>query len=265
MGQPARINPFDPEAVAKMVGGTRGRRHFEDSLGTCIFTTRSSLANICRILSAATGWEFTKDDAIRFGRRTATLMRAFNLRCGITPDLEKPSKRYGSIPVDGPAKGQDIGARTEMVQAWYETVGYDPETGKPWPRPYRRWGWTSSFRHSGAEECAWLHLKDLQPPPTGQVAIEVVAWITKFVGGDGSTRKVFHEALRDGDTVRTVLRRLSGRFPQLHKALWDPETEISPSILKCWSMTRCSTSPIRWTARCRRGDGLALIGQYLGG
>ena len=31
LGQPARINPFDPEAVAKMVGGTRGRRHFEDS------------------------------------------------------------------------------------------------------------------------------------------------------------------------------------------------------------------------------------------
>jgi len=26
----------------------------------------------------------------------------------------------------------------------------------------------------------------------GQVEIEVVAWITKFVGGDGSTRKVYH-------------------------------------------------------------------------
>ena len=57
----------------------------------------------------------------------------------------------------------------------------------------------------------------------GQVEIEVVAWITKFVGGDGSTRKVYHEPLKDGDTVRKVLRRLSGRFPQLHKALWDPD------------------------------------------
>ena len=34
------------------------------------------------------------------------LLRTFNLRCGITPDLERPSKRYGSIPTDGPAKGQ---------------------------------------------------------------------------------------------------------------------------------------------------------------
>ena len=42
---------------------------------------------------------------------------------------------------------------------------------------------------------------------TDQVEIEVVAWITKFVGGDGSTRKVYHEPLRDGDTVRKVLRR----------------------------------------------------------
>src|SRR5919202_1924638 len=57
LGQPARINPFDPEAVARMVGGTRGRRHFEDSLGTCIFTTRTTLEMLCRVLSAATGWE----------------------------------------------------------------------------------------------------------------------------------------------------------------------------------------------------------------
>jgi aldehyde:ferredoxin oxidoreductase len=134
LGQPARINPFDPEAVARMVGGTRGRRHFEDSLGTCIFTTRTTLAMLCRVLSAATGWEFTKDDAVTFGRRTAALMRAFNVRCGITPDLEKPSKRYGSVPVDGPARGQNVGQNWDhMVRVWYDTVGYDPETGKPFP------------------------------------------------------------------------------------------------------------------------------------
>ena len=134
MGQPARINPFDPEAVARMVGGTQGRRQFEDSLGTCIFTTRALLATLCRTLSAATGWDFTKDEALLFGRRTVALMRAFNLRCGITPDLERPSKRYGSIPVDGPAQGQNIGAHWEqLLDVWYEMVGYDRQTGKPLP------------------------------------------------------------------------------------------------------------------------------------
>ena len=134
MGQPARINPFDPDAVARMVGGTRGRRQFEDSLGTCIFTTRTLLSVLCRTLSAATGWDFTKDEALLFGRRTAALMRAFNIRCGITPDLERPSKRYGSVPVDGPAQGQDIGAHWEhLLDVWYDTVGYDRRTGKPLP------------------------------------------------------------------------------------------------------------------------------------
>jgi aldehyde:ferredoxin oxidoreductase len=134
MGQPARINPFDPDAVARMVGGTQGRRQFEDSLGTCIFTTRALLATLCRTLSSATGWDFTKDEALRFGRRTVALMRAFNLRCGITPDLERPSKRYGSIPVDGPAQGQNIGAHWEqLLDVWYDTVGYDRQTGKPLP------------------------------------------------------------------------------------------------------------------------------------
>jgi molybdopterin converting factor small subunit len=99
----------------------------------------------------------------------------------------------------------------------------------------------------------------------GQVEIEVVAWITKFVGGDGSTRQVYHEPLKDGDTVRKVLRRLSGRFPQLHKALWDPDTGdlaehievlVNDAVL---DITHTLESPLR------TGDRLSLIGQYLGG
>ncbi len=98
-----------------------------------------------------------------------------------------------------------------------------------------------------------------------QIEIEVVAWITKFVGGDGSTRKVYYEPLGEGDTVRRVLRRLSGRFPQLHKALWDPATGdlaehievlVNDAVL---DITHTLDSPLQ------RGDRLALIGQYLGG
>ena len=33
-----------------------------------------------------------------------------------------------------PARGQDVGQNWEhMVRVWYDTVGYDPETGKPFP------------------------------------------------------------------------------------------------------------------------------------
>ena len=99
----------------------------------------------------------------------------------------------------------------------------------------------------------------------GELEIEVVAWITKFVGGDGSTRKVFRLPLRADDTVRKVLRRLSGRFPQLHKALWDPVTGdlaehieilVNDAVL---DLTHNLDSPVG------SSDKIALIGQYLGG
>lgn len=99
----------------------------------------------------------------------------------------------------------------------------------------------------------------------GHIEIEVVAWVTKFVGGDGSGRKVYTEALRPEDTVRKVLRRLSGHFPELHKALWDAqsgdlsehiEVLVNDAVL---DLTHSLDSPLH------TGDKLALIGQYLGG
>ena len=99
----------------------------------------------------------------------------------------------------------------------------------------------------------------------GSIEIEVVAWVTKFVGGDGSSRKVYQEALSEGDTVRTVLRRLSKGFPQLHKALWDPvsgdlgehiEVLVNDAVL---GIHHELDSPVQ------SSDKLALIGQYLGG
>jgi len=141
IGQPARVNPFDGEQVAKYVAGLRGRRSFEDSLGICIFTSRTRLEYICRALSAATGWTFTVDEALRFGRRTAAINRATALRCGHTGAMEYPSTRYGSTPVDGPAKGQAIRAQWEkMLDTWYAEVGFDRKTGRPWPKTLKGLG-----------------------------------------------------------------------------------------------------------------------------
>jgi aldehyde:ferredoxin oxidoreductase len=141
VGQPARINPFNGEEVAHYVAGLRGRKNFEDSLGICIFTTRTRLERICRALSAATGWNYTVEECIRFGNRTSAINRAVALRCGLTPDLERPSKRYSSTPVDGPAKGQSIMDQWDkMVDIWYRDVGYDRKTGKPLPGTLRALG-----------------------------------------------------------------------------------------------------------------------------
>jgi aldehyde:ferredoxin oxidoreductase len=141
IGLPGRINPFDGEQVAKLTSGILDRRHFEDSLGGCSFTFRARIELLARALSAATGWTYTLDEAMRLGRRTAAILRAFNLRCGIGPELESPSARYGSQPVDGPAKEHHVMKRWEhMVDVWYETVGYDRKTGKPKPETLKKLG-----------------------------------------------------------------------------------------------------------------------------
>jgi molybdopterin converting factor small subunit len=100
---------------------------------------------------------------------------------------------------------------------------------------------------------------------TGQVEIEVVAWVTKFVGGDGSSRKVYHQPLEEGDTVRTVLRRLSKAHPQLHKALWDADTgELGEHIEVLVNDAVLGVSHTL-DSSAQAGDHYALIGQYLGG
>ena len=99
------------------------------------------LEYICRALSAATGWNFTVDEALRFGKRTAAINRATALRCGHTGALEYPSARYGSTPTDGPAKGQAIRAQWEkMLDTWYSEVGFDRTSGKPLPKTLKDLG-----------------------------------------------------------------------------------------------------------------------------
>ena len=53
------------------------------------------------------------------------------------------------------------------------------------------------------------------------VKVELVAWANTFVGGDGSSRKVFEEPIVEGATVFSVLKGLSTRYKALDDALWD--------------------------------------------
>ena len=73
--------------------------------------------------------------------RLRLVRRVGRLRCGLTPELEVPSKRYGSTPHDGPAKGQAVSVQWEtMVDTWYAEVGYDRRSGKPLPQTLKALG-----------------------------------------------------------------------------------------------------------------------------
>ena len=95
------------------------------------------------------------------------------------------------------------------------------------------------------------------------VPVEIVGWPTKFVGGDGGTRRLFEEPLADGATLRSILRGLSARFPELEAALWHGqdlgehiEILVNDAVLGIDHDLDSRLAP---------GDRVALLAQFMGG
>ena len=137
---PAVTDPFSHEEMSTFNAKFNGIRIFDDCLGTCrIAATDPKLLLEC--LNAVTGWEMTLKDAFTVGRRIVNQLRVFNFRHGMKREDERPSKRYGSIPVDGPAEGKDIMSKWEwMLENYYTQMGWDPKTGKPLPETLKKLG-----------------------------------------------------------------------------------------------------------------------------
>ncbi|MFC1995610.1 aldehyde ferredoxin oxidoreductase C-terminal domain-containing protein, partial [Chloroflexota bacterium] len=122
---------FSPHQVSNVLGKTSGTLTFVDSLVSCWFACCGNIPLLCEGLNAATGWDLSFGECLRIGRRAINLMRAYNLKCGLTPDLEHPSPRYGSKPVDGPYSDKSILPHwQEMLTGYYGLMGWD-ENGIP--------------------------------------------------------------------------------------------------------------------------------------
>ncbi len=140
-GAPAKFDAFNWEQVAEVAGRHNGRMVFEDCLGTCRFTTRIGLPLLAKAVSAATGWDYSAEEAITTGRRVVNLLRVFNLGCGLGIDKEYPSSRYGSSPSDGPGAGTSVEPHWEQMRArFYELMGWDMGSGRPLPETLRGLG-----------------------------------------------------------------------------------------------------------------------------
>ncbi len=97
----------------------------------------------------------------------------------------------------------------------------------------------------------------------GTVQVEVLSWVTKFVGGAGSGRRVFEEPVAPGSTLRSVLQGLTSRYPELDAALWEGgqlgehlEVLVNDAVI---GITHTIDSPLE------PGDRVALLGQFMGG
>lgn len=137
---------FDPGEVSTKLAKDKWRL-FADSLVLCLFPTMmmpvtpGAPERMIRILNAATGWDFTLEEADLQAHRIANLLRVFNLRHGINTDVEYPSPRYGSTPQDGPAKGMGIMPNWEyMLDNYYKLMGWDRASGRPLPETLKSMG-----------------------------------------------------------------------------------------------------------------------------
>ena len=122
---------FSAQEVSTFMAKAKGAMSFEDSLGVCRFNTRTDLLNLTKAVNAVTGWDMDVQEAMRIGLRAVNLLRAFNIQHGISPELDAPSRRYGSMPLDGPAAGVSVQpVWSEMLSNYYRLLGWD-ENGVP--------------------------------------------------------------------------------------------------------------------------------------
>jgi aldehyde:ferredoxin oxidoreductase len=141
-GLPKELNPhtYDPDELTRIEVRMKGGMQFEDSMVTCRLITRMDIAMLTEALRAVTGWDFTAEEAIAAGLRAINLMRVFNLKSGLTPDMDRPSPRYGSTPVSGPTAGKTIFSHfDQMLKEYYRGMGWD-ERGRPLPDTLRKMG-----------------------------------------------------------------------------------------------------------------------------
>jgi len=138
---PEFTDPFSPDQVPILVAKFKPKHQFVDCLGICKWPIGPDFSLLLKMVNAATGWNLTVDDAIAIGMRNANLLRAFNIRHGVSLQVEAPSILYSSVPVDGPAKGEDIKPNWNyMLDAYYKHMGWDRKTGKPLPETLRNLG-----------------------------------------------------------------------------------------------------------------------------
>jgi aldehyde:ferredoxin oxidoreductase len=130
-----------PEDIVAIAASGKWRMSFEDTLGTCRFATLAEPHVLVEAVKAVTGWEFSEKEAENVGLRILNLFRAFNYRHGHSRELETPSPRYGSTPVDGPAAGKSILPVLDgMLDDYYRRMGWDEKTGKPLPQTLEKLG-----------------------------------------------------------------------------------------------------------------------------
>jgi len=137
LGLPEDTDRNTAEGAATIIasGAKLGVKMLMDSLPICYLGVMgASPEELVQLLNAATGWDFSAEDASRFGFRVHNLLRAFGIRHGHTKEMDEPSPRYASAVLKGPAAGREFYPVWKKARDnYYQNMGWDIATGKPLP------------------------------------------------------------------------------------------------------------------------------------
>jgi aldehyde:ferredoxin oxidoreductase len=133
LDMPPVHDAFSPWEVPLVNAHQNGWAMIEDCLGACRFNLNYPKI-VLRAYNAVTNADKSLADMLIIGKRIVNVLRLFNLRNGLTPEMEAPSPRYGSAPIDGPAEGRRILDHWSHIrEVYYKSMGWNPQTGIPLP------------------------------------------------------------------------------------------------------------------------------------
>lgn len=98
-----------------------------------------------------------------------------------------------------------------------------------------------------------------------EVTIEAIAWVAGLVGGTSSSRVRITEPISHGETVRSVLARLSARYPALRSALWNRGSAELGEHIEVLVNGRFLEAAAGIDQALSAGDSIVLVGQFAGG
>ena len=125
-----RMDLSSTEFKAELVKTQQDLYGMVNCSGMCLFATFAvSLKQITPFLHSVTGIEAfgSSDEVMKIGERVNNLVRLFNIREGLTKELDTLPKRFFSEPLkEGPCRDRVV-ELDQLIEEYYDVRGWDPD------------------------------------------------------------------------------------------------------------------------------------------
>jgi aldehyde:ferredoxin oxidoreductase len=128
LGIPEKMDPLTTEGKAGLTKLFQDVTSAFDASGLCLFLSFGiGLDDVLPQLSAATGFDYDMDSALKAGERIFNLERQWLLKAGFSgADDKLPDRMTKDQIPDGPTKGE-VSRLSEMLPEYYELRGWDSD------------------------------------------------------------------------------------------------------------------------------------------